>query len=232
MRLDHYLSQATGLSRKEAQKLIRAARINVNGKRIVKPAIHIDPALEITLDNAVIQLPGKLYIMLHKPAGYLSATEDAHQPIVMDLIDHPHVSTLHIVGRLDKDTTGLLLLSNDGDWSHRISAPRHQVDKVYLADLAEPLSAEAAQQLQQGVLLHGEKQAVKAVRLEILAKQQVRIGIREGKYHQIKRMFAAVGNHVNALHRESIGHLHLDPALEVGEWRELSVQEVEQAFVS
>ena len=118
MRLDQFVSQATGMSRTDAQKRIRWGRVRFNGKGIIKPQTHIDPYAQITLDHEPITLAGNLYLMLHKPAGVVSATEDAVNRTVMDLIDHPHRHTLHVVGRLDKDTTGLLLITNDGDWSH------------------------------------------------------------------------------------------------------------------
>lgn len=163
--------------------------------------------------------------MLHKPAGVVSATEDTEHRTVLDLIDHPHRHTLHVVGRLDKDTTGLLLLTNDGDWSHRISAPKHHVPKTYLATLAWELSEAGAQALRAGVQLHGEKGLTKPAEVEILPEKQARVTISEGKYHQVKRMFAAVGNRVEALHRERIGGLVLDAELSSGEWRALLTQE-------
>ena len=230
MRLDQFIGQATGLSRSEAQKRIRWGRVQVAGKPINKPATHIDPQAKISLDDESLSLPQATYIMLHKPAGVISATEDAAQRTVLDLIKHPHRHTLHVVGRLDKDTTGLILITNDGDWSHRISSPKHHVPKTYLATLAETLSLEAAQQLEQGVLLHGEIAVVRASNIKILPNQQVRLSIHEGKYHQIKRMLAAVGNHVVKLHREQIGNLALDAQLAAGEWRVLTETELARIF--
>jgi 16S rRNA pseudouridine516 synthase len=131
---------------------------------------------------------------------------------------------------LDKDTTGLILLSNDGNWSHKITAPKSYVAKTYLASLAEPLSEAAATQLLQGVQLHGEKGLSVAAKVEILADQQVRLTIHEGKYHQVKRMLAAVNNRVTALHREQIGGLSLDTQLPLGAWRELTIQEQKQVL--
>ncbi|MEZ5536671.1 MAG: pseudouridine synthase [Thiolinea sp.] len=218
MRLDQFVSQATGMSRKDAQRCIRGKHIIVGGHVITKAATHITASDEVLLDFEPLALPGNIYIMLHKPAGLVSATEDASQPTVMDLVDHPHWHTLHIVGRLDKDTTGLLLLTNDGDWSHRITSPHHHVAKTYLAKLAEPLSEVAAEQLRQGVMLNSEQQPTRPAQLEMLADNQVRLTIHEGKYHQVKRMFAAVGNRVVGLHREQIGPWVLPDELEAGEW--------------
>ncbi len=222
MRLDQFVSQAIGLSRSDAQKLIRMGRIQVAGASIAKPATHIPSDSSVRLDNEPISLPGNIYIMLHKPAGVVSATEDPSHRTVLDLIDHPHRHTLHVVGRLDKDTTGLLLITNDGGWSHRLMSPKHHVPKTYLATLAEPLTEEGAAQLRAGVLLHGEKRPTQPAGVEILPNQQARITIHEGMYHQVKRMFAAVGNRVEALHRERVGIFELDTNLRAGQWREVN----------
>ncbi|MFN3786126.1 MAG: pseudouridine synthase [Thiothrix sp.] len=226
MRLDQFVSQATGISRATAQTLIRSKQVQVNGVAVIQPATHVATAASVTVDGATISLPGAIYLMLHKPRDVISATHDPAQRTVLDLIDHPHRHTLHVVGRLDKDTTGLLLLSNDGAWSHRLMSPKYHVPKTYLATLAEPLSAAAAAQLLAGVQLHGEQGLSVANALETLSAYQARITIREGKYHQVKRMFAAVGNRVTGLHRESIGSLPLDAALPAGRWRALTAQEL------
>lgn len=221
MRLDQFLSQACGIPRSAAQKCVRGGGVQVAGQFVGNPAMHIDPVMAVLLDGLPVTLPGKLYLMLHKPAGVISATEDPAHRTVLDLVDHPHRHTLHVVGRLDKDTTGLLLLTNDGEWSHRLMSPKHHIPKTYVATLAAPLAEVAAQQLRQGVQLHGEKQPTRPATVEILPNQQARLTIHEGKYHQVKRMFAAVGNRVVALHRERIGSLLLDHKLGVGSWRAL-----------
>ena len=227
MRLDQFVSQATGMSRTDAQKRVRWGRVRVNGKGIIKPQTHIDPYANILLDHEPITLPGLIYLMLHKPAGVVSATEDQAHRTVLDLVEHPHRHSLHVVGRLDKDTTGLLLITNDGDWSHRLMSPKKHVPKTYVATLAEPLSEAAAEQLRHGIQLYGEKHPTQPAEIEILPNQQARITLREGKYHQIKRMLIAVGNRVESLHRESIGGLPLDAELPAGEWRELTLIEHE-----
>lgn len=232
MRLDQFVSQALQVSRSEARKLIRASLISVNQQVVTKASTNIPIDASVVYADEPLSLPGLLYLMLHKPLGVISATEDPSQRTVLDLIQHPHVRLLHPVGRLDKDTTGLLLLTNDGQWSHRITAPRQHVPKTYLAQLAEPLTVLAAQQLLQGVLLQGETQVVTASKVETLPKQQLRLTIHEGKYHQVKRMLAAVGNRVETLHREQIGGLRLDPALQVGEWRFLTHSEIDLVFRS
>ncbi len=228
MRLDQFVSQAAAITRVDAQKAIRGGWVEVDGERVTKTSTHIEPTKAVvTLDDAPLALPGDIYLMLHKPAGVVSAREDPEHQTVLGLIDHPHRKTLHVVGRLDKDTTGLLLLTNDGDWSHRISAPKHHVPKTYLATLAWALTEEGAQALRTGVQLHGEKGLTQSAEVEILADNQARITIAEGKYHQVKRMLAAVGNRVEALHRERIGGVVLDAELPPGEWRELTASEMD-----
>ena len=230
MRLDQFVSQALQISRSEAQKLIRSGLITLDDTPSLKPAINLPANAVVQCEDELLSLPGLIYLMLNKPSGVISATEDPSERTVLDLIKHPHVRTLHPVGRLDKDTTGLLLLTNDGQWSHRITAPRQHVPKVYRATLAEPLTATAAQQLQAGVLLHGETQLVAASAVELITEQQIRLTIHEGKYHQVKRMLAAVGNRVEQLHREQIGGLSLDPKLASAEWRTLSSTETQLVF--
>lgn len=232
MRLDQFVSQALNISRKEAQKLIRAGLISINGQMVLTAPTSVPTAASVSCEDEIISLPGLIYLMLNKPLGVISATEDPSERTVLNLIKHPHVHTLHPVGRLDKDTTGLIVLTNDGQWSHRISAPRQHVPKVYVAELAEPLPLNAIQQLQEGVLLRGETKPVSASNLELLAETTLRLTLHEGKYHQVKRMLAAVGNRVEKLHREQIGSLTLDPQLAAGEWRLLTPVETQLVFTS
>ncbi|MEC9306429.1 MAG: 16S rRNA pseudouridine(516) synthase, partial [Pseudomonadota bacterium] len=151
-------------------------------------------------------------------------------PRVIDIIDLPKVERLQPVGRLDVDTTGLLLLTDDGQWSHRVTSPRHRCAKVYIAELAEPMEGEAAQQaieqVAEGILLEGEETPTQPAMLRFITPQQAELTITEGRYHQVKRMFAALGNHVNALHRRSIGDVLLPDDLAPGEWRELTQEEI------
>jgi 16S rRNA pseudouridine516 synthase len=144
---------------------------------------------------------------------------------VLSLLPEPLSQRLHLVGRLDKDTTGLLLLTDDGAWSHRVASPNRRCSKTYLVALARPLAEDAESRLLQGLLLHNEKTPTRPAVLQRLDERRVRITITEGRYHQVRRMFAALGNHVVGLHRESIGGLSLDAALGPGEWRDLSVNE-------
>ena len=230
MRLDRFLSQSTGLSRSQVRALIRQGRVRVNGERRKDAALQVATAATVTLDDRVLQLPQALYLMLHKPRGLLSATRDDRQATVMTLLPEDLAGRVHLVGRLDKDTSGLLLLSDDGQWSHRISAPRRHCPKVYAAELAERLVEDAEARLAAGISLRGESRPCAPARLERLAGPRVRITVTDGRYHLVRRMVAALGNRVVPLHRERIGGLALDPTLAPGEWRTLTAGEREAVF--
>ena len=225
MRLDRFVSQAAGLSRSRARALIRGGQVTVDGRTARDAAQPVDAAQRVEHCGQALALPQPLYLMLNKPCGLLSATRDSHQPTVMSLLPARLAARLHLVGRLDKETSGLLLLSDDGAWSHRITSPRHGCAKTYLAELAEPLAAGAEERLARGLLLRSETAPTRPACLERLSATRVRVTVTEGRYHQVRRMFAALGNRVLALHRERIGGLALDARLEPGQWRELSETE-------
>ena len=170
--------------------------------------------------------------MVHKPVGVECTARRGLYPRAIDLIELPNVERLQPVGRLDVDTTGLLLMTDDGHWAHRIMSPKHRCDKVYRATLAEPWEGNRAQQaiehIREGVMLDGENELTKPAILTMLSPTQATLTLTEGRYHQVKRMFAALGNHVEQLHRQSIGPIALDEALAPGEWRELSAEEIAQ----
>ncbi|SFR81527.1 ribosomal small subunit pseudouridine synthase A [Marinobacter daqiaonensis] len=228
MRLDGYLCQCTDLSRKDARRAISAGRVRVNGKAVRKASASLPAAAEVTLDSTPVSPPGELYLMLHKPPGVLSATTDAAQPVVTDLLPEDIGRRVHPAGRLDLDTTGLLLLTSDGQWSHRITSPRHRCPKTYRVTLAEPLRGDAAGVLESGVMLAGESTPTRPATVTQLDSRVIDLTISEGRYHQVKRMLAAVGNHVTALHRHRIGSVVLDPALAPGEFRHLTGDEIRQ----
>jgi len=185
----------------------------------------------VTLDGKSIEPPGARYFMLNKPAGYVSATVDTAHPTALELLQgEPRSLDLQIAGRLDRDTTGLLLLTDDGDWNHRLTSPARQCEKVYRVQLRDPLSPQAIAQLEAGILLRGEQRPTRPARVVITDqtdRRQLLLTILEGKYHQVKRMFAATGNLVLGLHRESIGGITLDPNLGPGAYRPLTAAEVE-----
>lgn len=228
MRLDYFVSQATGLSRKQAGRLIRQGNIKVNGLACRQAATRINADTDIRLQDQPLVLPGERYLMLHKPAGLVCTRLEADEPSVLSLIDTAQLPGLQIVGRLDKDTTGLLLLTTDGQWLHRIISPRRQCPKVYHATLAEAANEQALKQLREGVLLRGENKPCRATRVEKIAEHDIALTLTEGRYHQVKRMLAAVGNRVVHLHRYSIGTLTLDASLQAGEYRHLTDEEIRQ----
>ncbi|MCV9880013.1 16S rRNA pseudouridine(516) synthase RsuA [Brenneria izbisi] len=228
MRLDKFLSQQLAISRSLVARELRAQRVTVDGEIVKNGAFKVLPKHEVAFDgNPLEQQHGPRYFMLNKPQGYVCSTDDPDHPTILYFMDVPVAHKLHAAGRLDIDTTGLVLLTDDGQWSHRITSPRHHCEKTYLVTLEHPLSPDTASQFMAGVQLHGEKTLTKPAQLEKITEYQVRLTISEGRYHQVKRMFAAVGNRVVQLHRERIGGIRLDSALEPGEFRALSRQEVE-----
>ena len=230
MRLDRFMSHAIGVSRAEARREIRKGRVMLDGQAVRDPASHVQDKVQVTWRGEELTLPGARYLMLHKPPGLVCATRDPAQATVLSLLPPAMPADLHIVGRLDRDTTGLLLLTTDGGWTHRIISPRTDCLKVYRARLVKRPDEAALALLREGLLLRGETRPTRPAEVVQCGEHEVRIGIREGRYHQVRRMFAAVGNRVLDLHRESIGGLVLDPALNPGEWRELRPGEVEQVF--
>jgi len=189
--------------------------------------------MTVALDSACVQQAARaFYIMLNKPIGYLSATSDSEHPTVLDLIDDPDKQTLHLAGRLDRASSGLLLLTNDGRWSKRLMEPGKKVPKSYLVGTSDPISPEAVQSFAAGFYFHTEDIHTLPARLDILASQLARVTLYEGRYHQIKRMFHRVNNRVVTLHRESIGGLVLPADLLPGQWRRLLREERDQALVS
>jgi len=225
MRLDQVIAQGTGVSRKEAKKLIRQGRITLANKVASNPAERTQ-GQAVYLDGDPVTLPSHRYYMLHKPAGYVSATEDKEHPTALSLLPSELRQDVHIAGRLDKDTTGLLLLTTDGQWSRRVTAPRYAVPKTYVVHLAEAITPAAIQRLETGLLLRGDTQPTAPARVEFVETHCIRLTITEGRYHQVKRMLAAVGNGVKALHREKVGNVSLPPELLAGEFCELSPAQV------
>ena len=227
MRLDQYLANGTGLSRKDAKRAITGKRVQVNGQLCRSTSANINTGDSVLLDGEPVTPPGELYLMLHKPAGVISATTDSNQPTALDLLPPELARQVHIAGRLDKDTTGLLLLTSDGQWSHRVTSPRRDCPKTYRVQLTEPLTAEARQALEQGIQLNGEDTATRPAQVVACSEQEIELTISEGCYHQVKRMLAAVGNHVTALHRQRIGAIELDAGLAPGQFRELTRSEID-----
>lgn len=229
MRLDKFLSQNSDSSRSLIQQAIKAGRVSVNGVIAKKGDQKLLGSEFVSFDGKIVEAFKTRYLMLHKPLGYVCANSDSEHPVVVDLIRLPRWQELQIVGRLDIDTSGLVLLTDDGQWNHRITSPRNECTKVYRVTTANPISEETVQLFASGVQLHGEKMPTRPAQLELLSSHEARLQIHEGKYHQVKRMFAAAGNHVVGLHRESIGGIRLDPELAPGEYRALTENEIKNA---
>ncbi len=231
MRLDKFLSQQLSISRTIVGRELRAAKVTVNGEIIKKGAYQLLPEDKVCYDGNVIkQISGFRYFMLNKPVGYVCSTDDPDYPTINYFIDEPVSHKLHAAGRLDLDTTGLVLLTDDGQWSHRITSPRHHCDKTYVVSVQDALSVSLIDAFSIGIMLHNEKKPTKPAKLEILNKHTARLTISEGRYHQVKRMFAAVGNHVTSLHRERIGRIELDHVLEPGQYRPLTKDEIDWVY--
>lgn len=230
IRLDKYLADMGLGTRTEVKKDIKKGRISVNGEIIKSPEYKIDTQKDAVLaDGKEIAYEELIYYMLNKPQGVVSATEDRRDKTVLDLISEKKRKDLFPVGRLDKDTEGLLLITNDGELAHNLLAPKKHVDKKYFVRLKAPLSEENRKCLEEGIDIGEDKLTLPA---QIFVLNQERdegeIIIREGKFHQIKRMFHAVGNEVVFLKRLSMGTLVLDEALLPGEYRLLTPQEIER----
>jgi len=225
MRLDKYLSHLQIGSRKDIKLMVKQKRLQVDGEIVTDAGMAIAEPARITLDGQIIDGALEVYYLMNKPAGVLTATTDAHQQTVLDLIAladrRPNLAP---VGRLDKDTTGLLLLTTDGAMGHRLLAPKNHVPKVYHVRLRQPLTDAAIAQLETGIAFKDFTSApAQVTRLE---PTEVLITIHEGKFHQVKRMFLAVDNEVLTLQRQQMGPLKLDPNLALGAYRALTTAEL------
>lgn len=232
LRLDKYLCDLGKASRREIRRMIRDGRVRVNGESATAPEQRLDPlTAEVFLDGERLVWKKHRYYMMNKPAGVLTATEDRRQKTVLDLLDDElRRMGLFPVGRLDRDTRGLLLLTDDGDFSHRVISPKFAVEKLYDA-LVEGTPTEAdIIAFEEGlVLADGTK--CRSARLEISGKQRCLVTVTEGKYHQVKRMLASRGLPVRELKRLSIGALHLPEELEEGAVRELTEEDLCRVFM-
>lgn len=233
MRLDKFISKATELSRKESKKILHASEVTVNDKVVKDPGLHVDIINDEVLwaGELLSVATGNRYILLHKPEGFECTLKAKEYPIVTELIAVPELNSLRIAGRLDVDTTGALLLSDDGGWLHRVTSPKHEHAKVYELTLADPMNEEeqahAIKKVGEGILLEGDYEPTKPATLEFIDEKHARLTLEQGKYHQVKRMMGYFGNKVVELHRASIGHITLD-GLERGDSRFLTPEEVEK----
>lgn len=226
-RIDKLLCSTGRWSRREVKDLIRQGRVLANGVLMRKGEEKVDPASVIlSVDGQRMDCAPCVYVMLHKPVGLLSVTEDRRQATVLDLLPAElRRRGLFPVGRLDKDTTGLLLLTDDGDLAHRLLSPRKHVDKVYLAQVEGRVDTEDVQALAVGIVLEDGLHCLPAGLEPLGDGSRCMVTLREGKYHQVKRMLAARGKPVLSLHRVAMGPLVLDEGLEAGMWRFLTGSE-------
>ncbi len=226
-RVDKLLGDTGRWSRKEAKELIRKGQVLVDGRAVRKPEEKVDPEqVQVTVCGEALTWQAHCYLLLHKPAGVLTATEDRRQKTVLDLLPEPYQKQgVAPVGRLDKDTTGLLLLTNDGALTHQLLSPKYHVPKVYLAEIDGTADEADVAAFAQGMTL-GDGTACLPAGLEPLEPGRCKVTLYEGKYHQVKRMLAARGKPVTALHRQTFGPLSLELELEPGQCRPLTEGEV------
>lgn len=234
MNLLKYL-QAQGIgSRKSCLWLIRQGLVVVNGQLLDNEQVEVNPdevsALIVNGESILVVPQPYFYIVLNKPSGYETSHKPCDYPSVFSLFpDNLRACGMQAVGRLDADTTGVLLLTNDGGFNHRMTSPKHKIAKHYCVTLKHTASADLCNQLKQGVLLHDDNETVAAAEAVLENETTLMLTITEGKYHQVKRMIAAAGNRVSALHRRYFGVWHAD-GLEVGQWRFISSLSIQEAM--
>lgn len=224
-RLDRFLSQRLGRSRREIQHLLAAGRVQVDQAVIRDGQLRVGPFSCVQLDAELLQANTARYLMLNKPAGVVSATRDGKHRTALDLLDEAVRGDLHIAGRLDFHSTGLLLLTNDGDWSRQLSAPENRVSKRYRVTLEKPLCEDYVHAFAEGMWFAHEGMTTRPAQLTIVSEHVAEVSLIEGRYHQIKRMFGRFRNRVLTLHRFAVGNLLLDPGLGEGASRALTEQE-------
>lgn len=235
MHLDRFLIKQAHYSRKSVLQLLSQQQIKVDGVLATKRDTPVNQFSHIEISGQTVKaFSVAKYVMLHKPAGILSATTDAVHTTALELLTELDTADLHIAGRLDRATTGLLILTNDGQWSRKLTElktlEQQQIPKVYLVETAYAISPETAQRFAQGVYFAYENTTTSPAQIELISDKLSRLTIYEGRYHQVKRMFAALGNRVVNLHRESVGEIVLDPQLTSGQFRALTEKEVNWVY--
>ncbi len=227
IRLDKFLCDMAVGSRSEVKELIKKGQVKVNGERIKKPETKIfEDQDEIYVQDQLVEYSAFVYYLFHKPQGVVTATRDNHDKTVLDYFEEARGKDLFPVGRLDKDTEGLLLITNDGKLAHALLSPKKQVEKTYYVETKDEVTKEMEHRLCQGVDI-GEDKFTLPAKTKLLSKTSLHLTITEGKFHQVKRMLKAVGTEVTYLKRISMGSLTLDPKLEKGEYRMLTEKELE-----
>ncbi|WP_448652498.1 16S rRNA pseudouridine(516) synthase [Pseudomonas fluorescens] len=227
MRVDRFLSNLPRFNRQQVRLLLVERRVTVDGVAVSDPHHEVREFSRVCVDDEVLQVgkPAR-YFMLHKPQGCVSATTDPQHPTVLDLLDEPDKGELHIAGRLDFNTTGLMLITNDGQWSRRLTQPQTKLPKVYRVETEQVITPAYAVTFAAGLYFAFEDLTTQPAELELLGPRTARLSIVEGRYHQVKRMFGHFDNKVIGLHRERMGALVLDDLLAPGEYRALTENEI------
>ncbi len=231
-RLDKILASQGTLSRRDVKEIIKKGRVTLNGRVVKDSAVKVDLTVDaVSIDGELITLKKHIYIMMNKPQGVISASDSEEDETVVDLVpDALFRKGLFPAGRLDKDTTGFVLITDDGDFAHKILSPKNHIFKTYLARLEHSLNESDIKILEGGITLQ-DGTTLKEAKVEVIQQGEnplVKIMICEGKYHQVKRMFAAAGNKVVSLHRSKMGGLELDSTLKPGECREITLEELQK----
>lgn len=230
MRLDKFVCKSTSLTKAEAVTQIESGAVSVNSEVITNNTQQVHENNVITLAGQTLIPRASRYIMFHKPLNTICSNVDEVYPSILNFIDVDRAADLHIAGRLDADTTGLVFITDDGRWTHTITSPKNQCEKVYRVGLRDPITEDAVVKLTTGVQLQGESRLTLPAQLEIVDSKEVLLTIVEGRFHQVKRMFAAIGNKVHSLHRERIGAVRLD--IDIESWRYLSADEINSFMVT
>ncbi|MCG6577670.1 pseudouridine synthase [Pseudomonas sp. AF32] len=227
MRVDRFLSNLPRFNRQQVRLLLVEGRVRIDGQVVSDPLAQVRAFSHVEVDDELLQAgrPARYY-MLHKPAGCVSATRDPQHPTVLDWLQEPDKDELHIAGRLDFNTTGLMLITNDGNWSRRLTQPQTKLPKVYYVETEQSITAEYAVTFTRGLYFAFEDLTTQPAELTLLGPNSARLSIVEGRYHQVKRMFGHFDNKVLRLHRERMGPLVLDADLEPGQYRALSPEEI------
>ncbi len=229
-RLDKILASQGTLSRRDVKEIVKKGRVTLNGKVVKDSAVKVDLTSDVvTIDGEIVTLKKHIYIMMNKPQGVISASDSDEDKTVVDLVPAELFRKgLFPAGRLDKDTTGFVLITDDGDFAHKILSPKNHIFKTYLAKLDHSLTEGDIKMLEGGITLQ-DGTTLKEAKIKVVEQGEnplVKIMICEGKYHQVKRMFAAAGNKVISLHRSKMGDLELDSTLKPGECREITAEEL------
>ncbi|AXM96229.1 pseudouridine synthase [Pseudomonas plecoglossicida] len=227
MRLDRFLANLPCYNRQQVRLLLVQRRVRVDAAVVTDPKAEVREFSRVEVDDQLLQAgrPAR-YLMLHKPTGCVSATHDPQHRTVLDLLPAELRDDLHIAGRLDYNTTGLMILTNDGQWSRRLTQPTTKLPKHYLVQTADEIGEHYAAKFREGFYFAFEDLTTLPAQLDILGPRRARLAIVEGRYHQVKRMFGHFDNKVVGLHRESMGAITLDPGLAPGEFRALTLDEI------